>query len=336
MGHFHSSKLGLVLTVVGLLASPLCPADTPPQARQAQETRGANTFHLQIIHQDPLDAELLDFLPKLSKEVTTRPPSANLTVEMVDLSSPAFQDLSTIPNIEQVRFWPAAMLHPPASWGATTPWIFGASKSTIERIMHSPVRQRIADELTRGAPAVWCLVESGDSTADAQALDLLKASMDTVNTARATTGESSEFLIERVRRDDPAETTFLKILMGPDRRPITGPLFVPVFGRGQTTGPLPASVTTHERLRTACDALTNSTEGPEAYDLLFAANWDSPEGQLPESSPPPSKEAPTETDTPSPPQSASPSVSRGWIAALVGGGILLLGVLSIASLKFRS
>ncbi|MBK1827029.1 hypothetical protein [Haloferula rosea] len=336
MGCLHTSIRGPVLTVVGLLACPLWSEDTSPQTRPDRETRGASAFHLQIIHQEPLDGELMDFLPKLSKEITTRPPSANLTIEMVDLSSSDSQDPSAIPHIGQVRFWPAAMLHPPASWDGATPWVFGASKGTVERIMHSPVRQRISDELMRGAPAVWCLVESGDNTADAQALELLQASMDKVNAARTEAGESSEFLIERVRRDDPAETTFLKILMGPDRRPITGPLFVPVFGHGRTTGPLPASVTTHERLRTACDALVDSTQETKAYDLLFATNWDAPEEKKPDSSSSLSEEAPSQTETPSPPQAAGPSVSRGWIAALVGGGILLLGVLSIASLKFRS
>lgn len=306
----------------------------------AMEDWEPDTFRLQIIHQSPLPDGLARLLPKLSAELQEITPAANLNLEVIDLRNLSDSEKLGIPRLQQIRFWPAAILYPPESWLDAEPLVFGASETTIQRILHSPIRQRISDELITHTAVVWCLVESGDATADKMALKLLK---DSIATAQDKSASALRFSIEQIRRDDPAEQTFLKILMGPNRRPLTGPVLVPIFGRGRTLGPIPASIASEARLVDTCREITtalptNFHDTLPGYDLLFSANWQANLSRPvsttstqvePEATRPPSAGTPADTQEP-------PSISRGFITFLVGGGVLLLGIFAIFSLKFRT
>lgn len=337
------SPAPLMIRLLLLLALLLCStrAEEPaPLYLHAMNSWSPDTFRLQVIHQEPLPASISRMLSALTDELHNTPPSANLQLEVVDLASVDPERASQIHGLNQVRFWPAAILHAPKSWGETTPLVFGASQQTIERVLHSPIRQRIVDELTSGVSAVWCLVESGDSTADQQALDVLQTSLEKLSSEPSPTSNSGKFLIERVRRDDPAEQGFLKVLMGPARRPITGPVFVPVFGRGRTTGPIPASVSGEERILTVCESITEtpptySKEESSGYDLLFSSTW-RVEAPPREDGGESDVDIPRESELSQDDPVRETASSAGRFAALVGGGALLLGVLGIISLKFRS
>jgi len=327
MTRFITQLASACCVALSAIAAPLDPSD--------EDAIRAGDFRLQILHQEPLPETVDRVLSGLQEELDGDPPTANLKLEVLDLGTLSDEQKSAIDELQHVRFWPAALLHLPESWGTTQPLVFGASENTIQRLIHSPIRQRISDELIRGTPAVWCLVESGDQTADQQALDLLQATLLKIQGDRP----RSDFLVERIRRNDPAEQSFLKILMGPARRPITGPVFVPVFGRGYTSGPIPASLSGQSRIIEACEAiLADDSKSETDYDLLFSSMWQElPEPQVKQA--PTQEEPPRESPTLDPPQKAAREPApraAGHFAVLIGGGVLLLGALGIASLKFRS
>ncbi|MEN8773819.1 MAG: hypothetical protein ABF382_09740 [Akkermansiaceae bacterium] len=264
-----------------------------PVFRYALERWQSDSFRLQLIHQGDAPADL-----------SIEPKHLNLEFESLDMDKLTPGERFAVVGLEKLTEYPAFLLHPPESWENPEPLVFPGTKSTLESIIDSPLRQRIKNDLLEGQSTVWVLVEGTDKTANEATFDLLNTTLQkTAKTIKIPEGviEANQvgkvgedinlddvlrssiplqisFKIERINRTDPAEQAFLRILTANRYSPPEEPLVVPVFGRGRTPGPLLGSSITAGTITTACEYLCGACScqvksGNPGYDLLFQANW---------------------------------------------------------------
>lgn len=264
-----------------------------PVFRYALERWQADPFLLQLIHLGEVDPGL-----------TKIPNHLNLEFESIDLEKLSPNDRLAIVGLEKLSEYPAYLLHPPESWKNSEPLVFPGNKSALNGIVTSPLRQRITSDLLEGESTVWVLVEGTDQSANDATYQLLNDTLkqaaqnisipegviqadqvgkvgedvDLDDVLRSSIPLKISFKIERIKRSDPAEQTFLRILTQNRYSPPEEPLVVPIFGRGRTPGPLLGSAITPEAITTACEYLCGACScqvksGNPGYDLLFQANW---------------------------------------------------------------
>lgn len=264
-----------------------------PVFRYALERWQADPFRLQLIHQGEVPPEL-----------SVEPKNLNLGFESLDMDKLTQNERFAVVGLEKLTEYPAYLLHPPESWENKEPLVFPGTKSALDGILDSPLRQRIKNDLLEGQSTVWVLVEGSDQAANEATFNLLDSTLKKAAQAiqipegviqadqvgkvgedinlddvlRSSIPLKISFKIERINRNDPAEQTFLRILTANRYSPPEEPLVVPVFGRGRTPGPLLGSTITTETITTACEYLCGACScqvksGNPGYDLLFQANW---------------------------------------------------------------
>ncbi|MGI9242884.1 MAG: hypothetical protein ACR2RV_18950 [Verrucomicrobiales bacterium] len=179
-------------------------------------------------------------------------------------------------------------------------------------LLSSPLRQLLVDRLAAGASTIWVLIEGPDAAQNdqiaARLSDLLATAAESiaipegvVRPEQLDTGEVAladidvkdvlrspiplaiDFQILRLAFDDTAEAGFRKMLQGfngnPAVRESTGPLLVPVFGRGRMLEPLPVEMLNQETVSMASQYLCGECscelkdENP-GVDLLLRADWE--------------------------------------------------------------
>jgi hypothetical protein len=350
-----------------------------PVFRYALERWEADPFRLQVVHRNPLPPPLEKRLVEIQKELDATPPPANLELEVLDLARLSEAQQMAVPGIGSLRHDPAFLLLPPKSWGADArPIALKADAATLDRILDSPARHRCVGDLLAGESAVWFLIESGDAEADKKVEGSLRRALDRAQSEieipegvhcatdteelprdvnlddvlRSSIPLKISFKVERLRRDDPVEQVFLKLLAGPSGALPEGPVIVPVFGRGRSLGPGPAAGMPEERIIQACAYLCGACScqvksGNPGYDLLFLAPWSEHlqeglividkelpplpgVGQLTQKAPAPDPEA----DSASVPSPNSPTtVAPLW---WIGGGLLALVLLGGSILFLRA
>jgi hypothetical protein len=247
-------------------------------------------------------------------------------------------------------------------------WNGFAEAGSAEKILHSPVRQKLVDALLRGESLVWIFVRSGETKADAAALAELKKNADAAilkqslsksvvafgkvdstteldNHLRSAIPLKLSHAIIEVDRQDPKEEVLLAMLGG-DEAP-AGPWASPVFGRGRALPPLPASrfgdgavANTVGYICGKCSCTVQSQNPGE--DLLLEADWASHVSAAPvvieKALPPlsglqelsPAAPAAKLEATPAPAAPAAKSASFS-VSALIGGSLLLLLLLGLAT-----
>lgn len=294
------------------LLLPLCldglPACQVPVFRFALERWPADPFRLLVAHDAELSDDFRGALHKLRSQVAADPPALNLTVEVLDLTELSEIERVSTPGLEFVGEGASLVLFPPASWRREEPvWTGKATRANLDLILDSPARRQCAAHLLAGESAVWLLVNSGDAERDENARRLLADSLreamatleipegvlrpeelatragmediDLDDVLRSKIPLKISFVIEEVDRGDPAEALFLDTLAGPAGARDPGPQLIPVFGRGRTPGPLPASLLSKEAILSICEYLCGSCscqvkQGNPGYDLLFRTDWD--------------------------------------------------------------
>ncbi len=264
-----------------------------PVFRYALERWQADPFRLQLVTTGEAPPEL-----------TNIPDHLNLEFEVLDLAKLTANQKLAVVGLEKITETPSFLLHPPESWKDAEPLIFQGTESSLKSILDSPLRQRIKHDLLDGESTVWVLVEGSDEAANEatfqQLEETLKKAQSEINipdgviqadqvgkvgddislddVLRSTIPLKISFKIERIKRLDPAEQAFLRILTADRRIPPAEPLVIPIFGRGRTPGPLLGSSITPETITTACEYLCGACScqvksGNPGYDLLFQANW---------------------------------------------------------------
>lgn len=264
-----------------------------PVFRYALERWQSDSFRLQLIHQGEAPAEL-----------SMEPKHLNLEFESLGMDKLSPNERFAIVGLEKLTEYPAFLLHPPQSWKNSEPLVFPGTKADLESIVDSPLRQRIKNDLLDGQSTVWVLVEGTDQAANEATLKLLNDTLQKAtqeiqipegviqadqvgkvgedinldDVLRSSIPLKISFKIEQIKRSDPAEQAFLRILTANRYSPPEEPLVVPVFGRGRTPGPLLGSSITAESITTACEYLCGACScqvksGNPGYDLLLQANW---------------------------------------------------------------
>lgn len=267
-----------------------------PVFRYALERWEPAPYELLVFHRGPLSAEH----QKLLATVPTNdgPLKVNAVVKTVDLSASPAAELTALWNEQKQETLPAILLrNPRGSDVEGAVWSAPLSPGAIQQVFYSPVRTRIAEQLLKGASAVWVLVESGDKAKDDAAADLLGNRVEQLQkTLKLSEIEQDDivkhkisasadelkvaFSVLRMSRQDPAEQVLVRMLMSSedDLEEASEPMAFPVFGRGRTLFALVGKGINQQTIEEACSFVIGPCscvvkELNPGHDLLIAAAW---------------------------------------------------------------
>jgi len=173
-------------------------------------------------------------------------------------------------------------------------WAGHLDKASAQKLMHSPVREEIARRLLQGDSAVWLFLESGHPAADDAASQMLETELrQAEKSLELPVPDPSDpkmrlelplrlaFSVLRLARNDPVETILLSLLRHaePALETPTGPVAIPVYGRGRVLGVLAGAHFNPGMIRDACAFITGACscqvkEQNPGFDLLMTADWE--------------------------------------------------------------
>ena len=280
------------LTALSLFAAFSLRATNTPVFRHALELWPASDYEIVVFHRgemDPASQSLVDQL-RISRAQTF----ANIDVKRVDVSGPMATTMEDLWTCQTNPLPPWVVVRDPDTSADASPvWSGRLTETMVAALLDSPARRKIAENLLRGATAVWILLESGEATRDEAAVDTLSAELkrlEKVLTLPApAAGDSKlhsslpmgiEFSLVRITRTDPAEE-FLLTLLQHGKPPFSArPAAFAVYGRGRMLGALVGREIEADAIGTACASLVaacthESKEQNPGRDLLLAANWNS-------------------------------------------------------------
>ena len=273
-------------------------ACSTPVYRYAMERWPADYYDGVLIHKGPL----ADDDPASALLQSDQADFLNLRLSKVDIESSTSEQADIEPaerlksqlGIEIPETLPALVLWYPWSKGRAAPFWQGEFTPTmVKTLIQSPKRQELARRLTDGETAVWIFIESGNTSKDKAARQLLEKELaaavkDLEEMAPDLAEElempglSYKFSILPVSRSDPNERMFLEMLLKsePDLHEYADePIVFPTFGRGRALFALVGDGINTDNLREAIAFITGPC-GCEVkmlnpgVDLLMAVNWD--------------------------------------------------------------
>jgi len=284
------------LSIMALLLGPfVMMACNVPVFRYALERWRPSSYEVLVFHRGALPSEVREVAATLKDISLTGNNLANLSLTIVDLSVAdnergailwADQPHATLPWI--------AVRAPGSKDGQPAVWSGPLSSETVQALARSPARQEIADRLLNGDSAVWLLLESGNSTADEAAFQMLDRALKQAEQSielpvpdpsdprmRAELPLRIAFSSLRVARDDPTEGFLLATLR--HHQPALAnqglPVAVPIFGRGRVLAVLPGESLTPTLINEACRFIAGPCscqvkEQNPGFDLLITADWE--------------------------------------------------------------
>ena len=224
----------------------------------------------------------------------------NAEFTFIDLSSSKGKAyLETSPEIKAP--W-ITIQFPSASPVQGIVWQAHATTRGIEKIITSPVRQKIGNALLNGDASVWILLKSGQTDKDSRALNTLETSLKIAekqlqipstgldidgNPIPVTDFQSYELRFDLVEIDpgESAEDILTHILLSsePDLAGVKEPLAFPVFGRGRALYALVGEGITRKNILESCQSIIDwcSCEVKAlnpGLDLLMNMDWSHPAG----------------------------------------------------------
>jgi len=281
-----------------------------PVFRYALERWQADKYRLQVVHDKPLVKPTAEFLEQLKAEGAAASYSLNLSVEVYDSTKLTEAQQWSIIGLDDIESFPAHILTAPDALEIPEPILTeGTSESSLKSLTHSPVREQIIKQLVSGDSAVFIHLLSGDTEKDAKTRKLLDASLlsaqesiklpdgvikpdevaaaqakgeiDFDDVLRSTIPLKISFSVVTLDPKDPAEQSFIKILLNgatPEQLPESS-IIAPVFGRGRCLGLIPSSKLTEKVILEKCNYLCSAcacsvkSENP-GFDLILQTNWD--------------------------------------------------------------
>jgi hypothetical protein len=296
------------IATVGLLflTEALHPCDIPV-FRYALEEWEADPYGVIVFHRGPLSPEGQAVLDALRKRALDGQNPANLAIQMVDLAG-------QLPKGAQA-FWEkyggtelpwAVVRYPLTAASQEVVWRGRLTQAAADSLMDSPKRQEIARRILEGDSVVWVLLESGDKAKDEAAFGSLTAQLERLQkTLRLPPSEDEllgpsrgaampgfdspasplplrlSFSVVRLERSDPAEQTFVNMLLKSEAD-LTEyeeePMAFPVFGRGRVLCALVGKGINQDTIADACMFLTDACScqvkaANPGTDILMAVNW---------------------------------------------------------------
>ena len=284
--------LATMLSVSSLLACSV------PVFRYALEKWPPDSYQATVFHRGPLTQAQQALALDLSRDGLAGRLHANVSLKTVDLAQK--------PDAEALELWRQLGT-------GTLPWlvvryplaarrpdhVFSGplTETTVQQLLGSAARKEITRRLGLGDSAVWVLLEIGDAKRDDETAKLVETRLSylagvlklpAIEAQDIAAGLVSvpegglklAFSVVRVARSDPAEATFVKMLLGtePDLTEIKEPLLFPVFGQGRALYALAGKGIRHETLDEAATFLIGKCscqvkELNPGVDLLLAADW---------------------------------------------------------------
>lgn len=189
---------------------------------------------------------------------------------------------------------PYIIVHYPAVSGIRTPlWEAPLTTANVETLLDSPMRRQISEWLLERHAAVWVLLNSGNRTADREAMRLLLAELPRMERTLKVPDPGVEgmdlgdiytdirFKAVAVNRDDPEEQFFVQMLLGtePDLHEFEDkPIVFPIYGRGLVMYALVGDGINQWTLTAAGEFLTGPCscqikQGNPGVDLLTSFDW---------------------------------------------------------------
>lgn len=286
------------ITLLGLTVS-LANACNIPVFRYALEKWASAPHEVVVLTKGQLTADqakVVDYLRQVSSGENN---IANLRVQLVDLNDPGLDEKQkTLYGNADPKSLPQILAKFPTITRVPTPyWQAPLSLENAKTLVESPVRQKVAREIMKGASAVWLLLESGNAAADEKAAQMLTTQLkelekklklpvltdnpeDQLNSDVAL---QLQFKLVRVSRTDPKESAFVQMLLHTEKDLLDfegEPMVFPMFGQGRC---LPACIgqgITAENVANDATYLTGPCtcqvkEQNPGFDLLVRAPWES-------------------------------------------------------------
>lgn len=263
-------RLSLILffIVLTVSAAECC---TIPVFRYALDRWEADKFHLVLPPAVSQDAAVQDLLRplrangKANLDITT---SLDPAITQAELRSSRDNDL---------RLWSGPL-----------------DSNSLQMLLESPMRQALLQHILAGDSVVWIIAESGSALdmAEAERIEKRLKFLEQVaalpiqdpNDPDSQLGPGPalklKFTTMRMRRNDPAEKVFLKMLAGPKGAidPETTSFAAATFGRGRVLGAWPLALLDDASLEDACMFLVGrcgcrlKNESP-GWDILMNVDW---------------------------------------------------------------
>ena len=292
-----ANRVQLTILVMALLGASAVACQVPV-FRYALERWSADKYEVWIVHSGPLDASSQALVDKL--ESLKLGENANLEIQIIALSNLREKRLVELWKNRLALDKPLMVVLYPHSAREVPDRVLVAQSLTeqhFDQLVHSHVREQLAQRLSSGQTAVWIYVPCGDEAQDAAALKLLNARI-AVNRARLTVPTADEleiapailatnkiplrieFTILTLERTDPSESFLLKSLdKSESDLGATQPLAFPVFGRGRVLYALVGAGIAEKNIDTACQFVAGpcscqvKNQNP-GFDLLISSKWD--------------------------------------------------------------
>ena len=150
--------------ILWLVLCPVALACKVPVFRYALERWEADPYRAVVMHRG--SAQSAEAIGKLVAPLQEA--AANLEVTILDVEALTeeqqwqYDDLDGVGDEARLRLY-----HPYHTDAAESPfWEGELHADTVATILHSPVREEIADAIVSGASTTWVLLESGDAAKD--------------------------------------------------------------------------------------------------------------------------------------------------------------------------
>lgn len=295
-----------VVLVAAFLATPPACACNVPVFRYALERWKPDLYQAILFHEGPHSSDMTELVELLRKSDDRGRSLANVQLQTVDLSNNP-GDASTAlwkSHVGATAPW-LIVRYPSALALDRTLWSAAADLANVRLLLESPARKELARRLLEGQSMVWLVIESGDAELDRTVVDRLETELKQLESTVKLPDESAQpggvltlpegqgesvlsriplrvsFSILRVSREDAAEQGFLASILQTDEGLVaeTGPIVLPVFGRGRALQAFPGADLDSQMIREAveflCGACSCSVKAANpGMDLLLTASWD--------------------------------------------------------------
>lgn len=288
-------RLHIAIALVALLCgtvADVAQACSVPVFRWALERWQAEDYQLHLFRDKPLSKEEQTLI-----EAAIAAP-ANVTLREIDVRDEIDTAAEAIWNENKDRELPFAVLNYPQASRIIRPAV-GSPLNQIcaDALRDSPARREIAKRTLDGQSGVWIFLASGDAEKDSATFAILKEQIAKANRTLKLpdmTGDEAlqapdapdvsrlrvEFSVIEVRRDDPAEAMFVRMLLGieSDLPDYDEPMAFPVYGRGRVLYALVGRGINTDTVMKANAFLVGpcaceiKADNP-GTDLLMAVNW---------------------------------------------------------------
>ncbi len=264
------------------LSATACPI---PIFQYSLEYFQTDPYEVEVQHDGeftPEEQAVVDILKKAAAS-----PETNIQLRWRDYSKAA------VPPPDGMELPYVKVGYPTMSGIRGTFWEGELDKEVAEQLLHSSIRQKIAEKLLDRHSGVWILLKSGNAGKDRKALQILEEELPRLEKTLKVPEDPGgyfgdiqteiKFSMITLDRDDPKEQIFIDMLLGIERdlRDYEDkPMVFPIYGRGLVMYALIGEGIDEWTLNSAGEFLTGPSTsqvkmGNPGVDILMSTDWES-------------------------------------------------------------